>query len=332
MSPHRPANQHRAVTAILAEPLADDQRPEAGPVAIVPELDDLYVAAVRAGGGRVTDDEDEARAIVWNSHKAAALGGYLDAHPKIGWVQLPLAGVDAYAPLIAKRPDLLWTSAKGSFAQPVAEHALTLTLGLLRELPKRILATTWDTQKTGTSLFGLEVLIVGAGGIALELIRLLQPFGVTITIVRRSADPVPGADRTVSSEHLLDVLPDADVVVIAAALTEGTNQLIGEVELNAMRDTAILVNIARGGLVDTDALAGALASRQINGAGLDVTDPEPLPDGHPLWREPLAIITPHVADTPEMVQPLLAARIQENVEAFLGDGRFVGVVDPKLGY
>jgi phosphoglycerate dehydrogenase-like enzyme len=324
--------QHRAVTAIVAEPLADELRPTVGPVAIVPEFDDLYAAAVRAGGGVVTESEEDARAIVWNSHGAGPLESYLDDHPHVGWVQLPLAGVDAYRELVSRRSDLLWTSAKGSFAQPVAEHALTLTLGLLRELPKRVLATTWATEKTGTSLFGLEVLIVGAGGIALELIRLLEPFGVTITIVRRNPHPVPGASRTVTAEHLLDVLPDADVVVIAAAFTDETKNLIGEVELTAMRDTAILVNIARGGLVDTDALAGALASRQISGAGLDVTDPEPLPDGHPLWREPLAIITPHVADTPEMVQPLLAARSQENTQAFLGDGRFVGVVDAKLGY
>jgi len=332
MSQPRSTKQHRAVTAVSAEPLAEQLRPAVGPIAIVPEVNDLFAEAVRSGGGTVTDAQDDARAIVWTSHGSAPLEGYLDSHPNVGWVQLPLAGVDAYRELIARRSDLLWTSAKGSFAQPVAEHALTLTLALLRELPKRILATTWNTNKTGTSLFGLEVLIVGAGGIALELIRLLEPFGVTITIVRRSPDAVPGAHRTVTSEHLLDVLPDADVVVIAAAFTDDTKHLIGEVELTAMRDTAILVNIARGGLVDTDALAGALASRLISGAGLDVTDPEPLPDGHPLWNEQLAIITPHVADTPEMVQPLLADRIQENTEAFLGDGRFVGVVDAKLGY
>ena len=141
-----------------------------------------------------------------------------------------------------------------------------------------------------------------------------------------------GASVTVTASELASVLPTADVVIIAAASTGETSRLLGEAEFRLMKESAVLVNIARGALIDTDALVDALASGSIAGAGLDVTDPEPLPDGHPLWREPLAIITPHVADTPEMVQPLLAARIQENVEAFLGDGRFVGVVDPKLGY
>jgi phosphoglycerate dehydrogenase-like enzyme len=99
-----------------------------------------------------------------------------------------------------------------------------------------------------------------------------------------------------------------------------------------MKPSAYLVNIARGGLVDTDALVDALASGEIAGAGVDVTDPEPLPDGHPLWSEPNCIVTPHAADTPEMTAPLLAERIRLNVEAFLGDGRFIGVVDPESGY
>jgi phosphoglycerate dehydrogenase-like enzyme len=151
-------------------------------------------------------------------------------------------------------------------------------------------------------------------------------------VVRRSSEPVAGAERTLTSDQLHEALPDADVVVIAAAFTEGTRNLIGAEELAAMKSTSVLVNIARGGLVDTDALTAALASGAIAGAGLDVTAPEPLPDGHPLWNEPTVIITPHSADTPDMTAPLLAERIRTNVDAFLGDGHFVGVVDPAAGY
>jgi len=118
--------------------------------------------------------------------------------------------------------------------------------------------------------------------------------------LRRSADPVPGAARTVATDALPGILPTSDVVVVAAALTGGTRHLIGRAELELMRPDAVLVNIARGPSSTTDALVAALAAGTIAGAALDVTDPEPLPQGHPLWAEPRCLITPHSADTPEM--------------------------------
>ncbi|MFJ8893679.1 D-isomer specific 2-hydroxyacid dehydrogenase family protein [Leifsonia sp. NPDC102414] len=327
--------QHRAVLAVEAEALPADERPEPGPIAVMPTEEQTFVDAVHAGGGTVAELSDATRGLVWLTYlDARGLAETLETHPQIGWVQLPYAGVDAFADILAAedRPGLIWTSAKGAYAQPVAEHALALTLALLRVLPKRVVARSWATEQEGRSLYGLRVVIVGAGGIALELMKLLEPFGTEITIVRRSTDPVAGASRTVTADRLAEVLPDADVVVIAAALTGGTRYLFGAPEFAAMKETAYLVNIARGGLVDSDALVAALASGAIAGAGIDVTDPEPLPDGHPLWDEPNCLITPHQADTPEMTAPLLAERIRLNVHAFLEDGRFVGVVDPPEGY
>ncbi|MBC7762872.1 MAG: NAD-binding protein [Candidatus Saccharibacteria bacterium] len=274
---------------------------------------------------------------MWLSYGGAdALAATLESHPSIDWVQLPYAGVDAFAGLLASyadRPLPLWTSAKGAYSQPVAEHALTLTLALLRVIPERARATSWPMgPKTGSSLFGVSIVIVGAGGIAVELIRLLEPFGAHVTIVRRSAGEVAGAERTVTSDRLREVLPDADVVVIAAASTAGTRRMFSSTEFAVMKRSSVLVNIARGDLVDSDALVAALATGEIAGAGLDVTDPEPLPDGHPLWTAPNILITPHSADTPAMTAPLLADRIRDNVAAFVGDGRFIGVVDPRAGY
>jgi phosphoglycerate dehydrogenase-like enzyme len=328
--------QHQSVVARPAEQISSDRRPTPGPIAVMPESPAIFVDAIRAAGGEVAEFSAETRGVVWlSSQGASQLTELLEQNPQVEWVQLPWAGVDAFADVLApyaetSRP--LWTSAKGAYSQPVAEHALALALALLRVLPKRVIATSWSTVPEGISLFGLNVLIVGAGGIAIELIRMLQPFNVHITVVRRSTEPVNGAERTLTSDQLHGALPEADVVVIAAAFTEGTRNLIGAEELAAMKDTAVLVNIARGGLVDTDALTSALASGAIAGAGLDVTAPEPLPDGHPLWNEPRVIITPHSADTPDMTAPLLAERIRTNVEAFLGDGHFVGVVDPAAGY
>ncbi len=329
------APQHQAVLAGEAVPVPPEERPQPGPIAVLPDPEQRFIDAVESAGGVVEELSERTRGLVWLSYRdPESFAHALEAHPGIGWVQLPFAGVDAFAGVLAAeaRPGLLWTSAKGAYAQPVAEHALALTLALLRVLPKRVRARSWATEDEGRSLYGMNVVIVGAGGIALELIRLLAPFGTDITVVRRSAHPVEGARATVPSERLREVLPHADVVVVAAALTEGTRRLFGEAEFAAMKPSAYLVNVARGGLVDTDALVSALRNGEIAGAGLDVTDPEPLPDGHPLWDEPNALITPHQADTAEMVAPLLAERIRLNVEAFLGDGRFVGRVDPEVGY
>jgi len=326
-------NQHRAVSSRPSGVVSSSRLPESGPIAIVPEPNDSLNRAVEAGGGVVGELSAATRGLIWCGFgDGEDLAVLLDRYPHIGWVQLPLAGIEQFAVALERHPALVWTSAKGAFAQPVAEHALALTLALLRHLPKRILATSWAAQKSGTSLYGLRVLIIGAGGIAIELIRLLAPFGVHVTVVRRGAGAVHGADTTVSIDHLRDVLPDADVVVVAAAATSATRNLIGEAELRIMKHTAILINIARGALVDTDALAAALRTRQLAGAGIDVTAPEPLSDGHPLWSEPNVIITPHTADTPEMVEPLLAERVRLNVVAFHGEGRFEGVVDTAAGY
>ncbi|MBF4606723.1 D-isomer specific 2-hydroxyacid dehydrogenase family protein [Curtobacterium sp. VKM Ac-1393] len=326
---------HRAVVPTSGAPLPIDA-PLSGPVAVLPEPTNLHVTAVTEAGGTVAPLDADTRGLVWlDPRDPSGLEDALDAAPGVGWVQLPFAGVDAFAHLIQEHGDrVLFTSAKGAYAEPVAEHALALTLGALRVLQKRARATSWATEPEGVSLYGRNVVVIGAGGIALEYIRLLAPFDVDVTVVRRSADPVDGASRTVTTDQLDEVLPGADVVMIAAAMTSGTAKLFGKRQFAIMKPSARLVNIARGGLVDTDSLVEALRSGAIAAAGLDVTEPEPLPDGHPLWSEPGAIVTPHQADTPEMVAPLLAERVRLNTAAFLGgtgEG-FVGVVDPVAGY
>jgi phosphoglycerate dehydrogenase-like enzyme len=333
------AGQHRAVVA--DEPDRDPAawRPAAGPIAILPvasaAASPLFADAVTRAGGEVGPLGDATRGIIWLSYADAdRLGDVLEQNPQVGWVQLPWAGVDAFSGVLARhrRDDLLVTSAKGAYAQPVAEHALALLLASMRLLPERARARSWNSVPAGESLYGRTVLIVGAGGIARELIRLLAPFGTTVVVVRRSPDPVAGADRTVTADALAAELPHADAVVLAAALTGGTRHLLGRAQLALMKPTAHLVNIARGPLVDTDALVDALAAGTLASAALDVTDPEPLPDGHPLWSDPRCLITPHMADTPDMTAPLLAERIRLNVAGLLGNGPFVGVVDLIAGY
>jgi phosphoglycerate dehydrogenase-like enzyme len=290
---------------------------------------------VHRAGGTVAELGPDTRGIVWTAASGAeTLQHALDSHPGVAWVQLPWAGVDSFAPVLARFRDdgRTWTSAKGAYAQPVAEHALMLALAVLREVPMRVRAEHWDVDERGRTLFGAEVVIVGAGGIATELLRLLEPFDVRATVVRRRPEPVAGAARTVGVADLGEVLERAEVVFVAAALTADTRGLIGAPELERMPRGAVLVNVARGAVVDTDALVAALASGALGGAGLDVTDPEPLPEGHPLWTAPNTLITPHVADTEAMVVPLFAERVARNVAAFLAGRPLEGRIDPVAGY
>jgi len=313
-----------------------ERRPMPGEIAVMPLASAFFSDAVAAGGGAIGELSDRTRGLVWLSEKRAdELIEILQAHPGIGWVQLPWAGVDGFADVLARYADgsgPLFTSAKGAYSEPVAEHAVALAQAVLRELAPKARAARWAPVRTGLSLYGRHVVIVGAGGIAAEIIRLLAPYRVRITVVRRTAAPVEGVERTATTDALPSILPTADVLILAAASTGETRALIGAPELALLPETAALVNIARGALIDQDALADALREKRLLGAGLDVTSPEPLADDHALWLEPRCIITSHSADTPEMTAPLLAGRITENVRAFLGDSSFVGIVDPAAGY
>lgn len=288
--------------------------------------------AIRHGGGEPVALDQDPTGLVWTDGGAMdALHSTLASRPEISWVQLPQAGMErAFQAGVVDR-QRRWTSAKGAFAEPVAEHALALILAGLRQLKVRARARTWG-EPAGESLFGQPVTVVGAGGIAAVLMRLLEPFGTPVTVVRRHLEPVSGAVRTITTDRLAEALAGARAVVLAVALTPQTRSLIGRAELAAMEPDAWLVNVARGGVIDTDALTAALRQGQIGGAALDVTDPEPLPAGHPLWDLPNCIITPHTADTEEMTQPLLAGRIADNVRRLVAGRELVGLLDPDLGY
>ncbi|HEV3281425.1 MAG TPA: D-isomer specific 2-hydroxyacid dehydrogenase family protein [Acidimicrobiales bacterium] len=301
-------------------------------VAIGPHPASFAARAVADGGGSVVGLTEDPDALVWlDSHHPAVLAEAMASAPGVRWVQLPMAGIERMVEHGLLDHDRLWTSAKGSYGEPVAEHALMLGLAGLRRLHERIGARSWGSP-AGDSLYGQRVTILGGGGITGALIGLLTPFRAEITVVRRRAEPVAGAATTVPTSSLHDVLPGSLLVVLALALTPETRGIISAPELTRMDERAWLVNVARGPHVDTDALVDALGHGSIAGAALDVTDPEPLPDGHPLWDRPNCIITPHTADTVEMVLPALAERIRVNVERF-GSGRpLLGRVDPDAGY
>ena len=306
--------------------------PPASAIAVEPSGTRRWlVGAVEAGGGRVVPPA-EAGAVVWGHHNMPErLEPFLDANPQLAWVQLPWAGIEAYVDVVAHFADRIWTCGKGVYAEPVAEHALALALAGLRRVGAYARATEWGTG-AGSNLLGARVVILGGGGITESLLRLLGPFGCDVTVVRQHPDPLVGATRVVGADQLDEVLPRADVLVLALALTPATQGLIDARRLRLLPEHAWVVNVARGAHIVTDDLVAVLAEERIGGAALDVTDPEPLPAGHPLWTEPRCIITPHTANTVEMAEPLLRTRVTENVRRWIAAEPLLGLVDPVAGY
>jgi phosphoglycerate dehydrogenase-like enzyme len=299
-------------------------------IAVGPQgLADWACDAVRAGGGEVVD-ASEAQGLVWTDFDTTEeLIATLTRNPDISWVQVPFSGVETYMPYIDEART--WTSAKGVFGGAVAELALGLLIGGMRHVAGYAREQQWS-EDHGRTLFGARVTILGAGGIAQSLISMLQPFGCRITVVRNRQGDLLGVDEVVKTSQLNEALLQADAVVMALALTPQTHGIMGKEQFEKMQSHAWLVNVGRGQQIVTDDLVWALKSGQIGGAALDVTDPEPLPAGHPLWSMSNCIITPHVGNTAEMVPPLLALRITENVRRLAASQPLVGVVDPTLGY
>lgn len=304
-------------------------------IAIRPASTDELEAAVRAGGGEPVEDASSADGIVWvNPRDPQGLADLL-ATSDAGWVQLPFAGIEAFIAAGVVDPNRTWTCTKGVYGPACAEHALALMLAAARRLHDHVIAKQWRAGGFGSPerrLAGTTALVIGTGGIGSALVPMLEPLGVRVIGMNRSGRPLAGAERTVTVDRLMDVVHEADWVVLAAASTPETRHMIDGAVLDAMRNTAWVINVARGELIDTDALLAALDAKKIGGAALDVTDPEPLPDDHPLWSTSNVIITPHVANTWDMAVPELVALVERNVAHFSAGEPLEGLVDPKAGY
>ena len=289
---------------------------------------ELLECAVACGGGSVVPLE-QANGIVCTGDDVELLRRSL--LPDVRWVQLGAAGIEMWFDAGLMKPDVVWTAAKGVYARPIAEHVLALILAAARGLPERARARAWGSPG-GRLLTGATVGIIGAGGIGAELIALLAPFATRTIALTRNGRAVPGAEVNVGPDGLRPLLEQSDYVVLTAALTAETTGMIAADQLSSMRPDAWLINVARGGLIDSAALVEALRGGTIGGAALDVTEPEPLPPDHALWALPNVIITPHVASTREMGERFLAERVTENVKRFGEGGELLGAVDQRLGY
>ncbi|MFM1784623.1 MAG: hypothetical protein RLZZ579_900, partial [Actinomycetota bacterium] len=195
-------------------------------VALEPKQFPAYLEAIGSAGAKVVPIGPEVRALVWTDYaNPQGLADTLQENPQLQWVQLPFAGVDAFSEIIQSAP--VFTSAKRSYSEPVAEHALMLCMALGRILPERIRAKSWG-KKHADSLFDAEVLLVGGGGISEQLAEFLIPFRSKVTVVRKRPEQPFGANfngKVVGFESLDEELPKAQFVVLACALTDETRFL-----------------------------------------------------------------------------------------------------------
>ena len=219
--------------------------------------------------------------------------------PKLAFIQLLTAGYD-HAKRQGVPAHVTLCNAGAAYAASVATHAIALLLALQRHIPTALANKTrhaWDRAFTPqlTMPAAGTIIVIGLGPIGREIARLMRAFGARVIGVTRRGLSDSAADEIVPASALRDLLPRADAIVIAAPYDETTRHLIGAGELAVCKKSAVLVNVARGGIVEPRALEAALRSGAIAGAGLDVTDPEPLPPNDPLWDAPNLIITPHCA-------------------------------------
>ncbi len=274
--------------------------------------------------------------------KATILIGWAPAElcrhaTKLEWYQSHTSGPDAYLKEGVIRPEAIITSATGAYGLAVPEHMLAMTLMIIKRLHTYRDAQRshlWKSQGAITSIWNSNVLVIGLGDLGIGYAKLCSSLGAHVVGVRRTIAPKPFCvEEVYTGEELDNLLPKADIVALCLPDNQGTRHMMDERRLSLMKPGSVLINGGRGASVDTDALLRALRSGHIFGAGLDVTDPEPLPPDHPLWDEPSAVITPHVAGgfyLPENLDRIVRISA-ENLRRYFAGEQLMNVMDRATG-
>ncbi|MHA2789556.1 D-isomer specific 2-hydroxyacid dehydrogenase family protein [Corynebacterium sp. S7] len=292
-------------------------------------------AEVEAAGHVYVPELEDADFLIYRGE------GIQELPANIKWVQFVYSGIDRILDLIrstSKATGVRWANASGVYGAPVAEAALALTLSVMHQHKVAVATSTFrargliDSRTQVLADNNRTLAILGAGGIGKRLIEMLQGFNVHTIAVNRSGRDVPGANEVVTFDDISGIWQRSDVVINLLPLTPETHGLIDKDVFAALPDHAIVVNVGRGPVVDTDDLLVALENETIAGAGLDVTDPEPLPDSHGLWRQSNCIITPHTATTGSTGRKFIAPCIVENARAFEAGEVMPTEIDPSRGY
>lgn len=264
-------------------------------------------------------------------------GAFNGDYPRVRWVQATSSGLaqvlDAF-PLDFDKVTV--TTAAGVHSQPLAEFVLASVLYFVKGFPQ---LKSWQTEHrwtryTSRSLSGQRALVVGLGHVGRQAVKILSDVGIDVVGAVRTGGSPSGVDvsATVNIGSLEDILPGVDFIVLCCPLTEQTRGLIGSGAFDAMKPGAVLINIARGGVVDHAALVEALRSGKLGGASLDATDPEPLPEGSPLWDMENVLISPHSASTVDEENQKITDLFCENLRRWLRNETLLNVYQPGRGY
>lgn len=253
--------------------------------------------------------------------------GLVDRLPKLAWVHSLISGEDHIRSLHYPTNPVI-TATRGVHSTQVSELAILLMMALARDLPAFLAAQESErwTHRTQPTLAGKTALIVGLGRIGAELARLLTAFGMTVDGVSNGRNDLETTRRVYPRERLKAAVAEADFVIALVPLTTETAKIFDGEVFAAMKPSAYFVNVARGGVADEEALIAALEAGRIAGAGIDAFSVEPLPAGHPLWRAPNTILTPHVGGRSdryaENARPLLIDGTRAFLDGRLGDMQF----------
>lgn len=306
------------------------------PTNLVPQLEAEFPGTKFLGAASTA----EAAALASGAHAVLRFcaPSVVDAAKDLIWMQIYSAGAERC--LSVERignGDVQLTNMQKMTSPAIGEHAIAMALALGRQLvtfTQHMDEASWDTEPSVdiVSLEGRVMLVVGLGGIGREVARRAHGLGMRVMATRNSSRDGPDYVEYVGlSDELLELAAKADVIVNALPLTPETEGLFDKKFFNAAKHGHLFVNVARGASVVTDDLVAALVDGRVKGAGLDVTDPEPLPSDHALWSMPNVVITPHVAwaGFNPVRQELL---VVENVRRFVAGEPLLNVVDPELGY
>lgn len=264
----------------------------------------------------------------------------LAASPRLRWIQTMSVGVEHMLTPALAQSQVTLTASKGPLQAAMAEHVITLMLALARRLPDRLVNQQqgqWRrrevTLNPGIELVGKTMFVVGVGGVGNDVARMCKlGFQMRVLGMSRGQKASPFVDQMVSGAEFYRALGEADFVSLSVPLSDTTRGLIDAKALSAMKRSAYLLNVARGGIIDELALIEALEAGQIAGAGLDVTATEPLPESSPLWGLPNVIITPHVSAITDRLGDNFVAFWRDNVRRFADGEPLRGLVDKEAGY